>query len=254
VDHCGVRYLPDRDQYGQYHITGTLQVADKGAVKEMVGMLAPVFRAMGQIRKLILTPLARYWLKPCCENPDHHTNYSSSTYLPLLGANVFKLRESIRDSLFTRRTSNFRVICTNRMLGLGPMLDDEKVSEISEQWGRDAVHPLQAAYATIASALDNDISDEGAKYINAPKSVSGPPGKRPKVDQSKLRQDWVMGCSAALPRRDTISGQPNLRGNSIRGKNRGGGHGSSKPRSWSSAGRSGRGRGGGGDGGGESRN
>jgi hypothetical protein len=62
----GVRYLPDRDQYGQYHITGTLQVADKGAVKEMVGMLAPVFRAMGQIRKLVLTPLARYWLKPCC--------------------------------------------------------------------------------------------------------------------------------------------------------------------------------------------
>jgi hypothetical protein len=141
----GVRYLPERDQYGQFHITGSLHVAEKGAVKEMVGMLAPLFKLMGQMRKLILTPLARYWLKTCCENPDHHTNYSSSTYLPVLGSNVFKLRESIRDSLFTRRTSNFRVICPNRMLGLGPMLDDEKASEISELWGRDAVHPLQAA-------------------------------------------------------------------------------------------------------------
>jgi hypothetical protein len=134
------------------------------------------------------------------------------------------------------------------MLGLGPMLDDEKASEISEQRGRDAVHPLQAAYATIASAMDNDISDDGAKYINPPKSASGPPGKRPRVDQSKLRQDWVVGCSAALPRRDTISGQPNFRGNSMRGKSCGGGNGSSKPRPWSTAGRSGnggRGRGGG---------
>jgi hypothetical protein len=210
----------------------------------MVGLLAPLFRVIGHIRKLVLTPLARYWLKPCCENPDHHTNYTSSTYLPLLGANVFKLRESIRDSLFTRRTSNFRVICTNRMLGLGPMLDDERAAEISEQWGRDAVHPLQAAYATIASALDKNISDEGAKYINPPKSASGPPLKCPKIDQSRLRQDWVVGCSAALPRRDTVSGQHIPRGNSNRGKNRGG-FARPKTLSWSPAGSSGRGRGGG---------
>jgi hypothetical protein len=134
------------------------------------------------------------------------------------------------------------------MLGLGPMLDDEKASEISEQWGKDAVHPLQAAYATIASAMDSDISDDGARYINPPKSASGPPEKRLRVDHSKLRQDWVEGCSAALPRRDTISGQPNTRGNSARGRSRGSGHGISKPRSWTMAGRSGnggRGRGGG---------
>jgi hypothetical protein len=209
----------------------------------MVGLLAPLLKMIGPMRKLFLTPLARYWLKPCCENPDHHTNYSSSTYLPLLGANVFKLRESIRDSLFTRRTSNFRVICSNRMLGLGPLLDDERAAEISEQWGRDAVHPLQAAYETIATALDHDISDEGAKYINPPKSALAPPEKRPKIDHSKLRQDWVVGCSAALPRRDTVSGNIPTRGNSTRGRIRGG---PVRPKtSWPSGGNSGRGRGGG---------
>jgi hypothetical protein len=239
----GVRYLPDRDQYGQFHITGTLQVADKGAVKEMVGLLAPLLKVLGPMRKLFLTPLARYWLKPCCENPDHHTNYSSSNYLPLLGANVFKLRESIRDSLFTRRTANFRVICSNRMLGLGPLLDDDRAAEISEQWGRDAVHPRPAAYATIAGAIDRDISDEGARYINPPKSASAPPEKRAKIDQSKLRQDWVVGCSAALPRRDTVSGQPHARGNTARGRPRGG---PARPKlSWASGSNSGRGRGGG---------
>ncbi len=240
----GVRYLPDKDQYGQFHITGTLQVADKDAVKEMVSLLAPLFKALGHLRKLILTPLARYWLKPCCENPDHHTNYSSSSYLPCLGANVFRLREFIWDSLFTKRTSNFRVICPNRMLGLGPMLDDEKATEISELWGRDAVHPLPAAYEAMAAVLDKDIADDGARYINPPKTAAGPPNKKPRVDQSKLRQEWVEGCSAALPRRDTTGIKRNPSGPSSRGGDRGRGRGVFKPRPWIKFGRGGaRGRG-----------
>jgi hypothetical protein len=108
------------------------------------------------------------------------------------------------------------------------------------------VHPLQAAYVTIASALDHDISDEGARYINPPKSSTAPPEKRTKIDQSKLRQDWVVGCSAALPRRDTVSGQINIGGNSSRGRSRGG---PARPKmSWPSGSTSGRGRGGGGGG------
>ncbi len=244
----GVRYLPEKDQYGHYHITGSLQVADKEAIKEMVGLLAPLFKAMGQLRKLILTPLARYWLKPCCDNPDHHTNYSSSSYLPCLGSNVFKLREFIRDSLFTRRTVNFRVICPNRMLGLGPMLDDDKANEISELWGRDTVHPLLAAYETMASVMDKDISDEGARYINLPKLAAGPPNKKKKVDHSKLHQDWVDGCSVALPRRDTHSSQSNFHGHPSRGRGRGRGRGTFRPHLWNKSGRGntrGRGMGGG---------
>jgi hypothetical protein len=208
----GVRYLPEIDQYSHYHISGSLQIADKATVKEMVGLLAPLFKVTGQLRKLVRTPLARYWLKPCCENPEHHTNYSASTYLPALGSNVFRLREHIRDDLFTRRTRNFRVICPNWMLGLGPMLEDNNANEISELWGRDAVHPLQAAYKTMATAMDNDISDKGARYINPLKQHTGPPTKKPRVDHSKLHQDWVDGCSTAQPRpAGHLQGEPDTR-------------------------------------------
>jgi hypothetical protein len=193
-------------------------------------------------------PLARYWLKPCCDNPDHHTNYSSSSYLPNLGASVFRLREFIRDSLFTKRSSNFRVICPNRMLGLGPMLDDQKANEISDLWGRDAVHPLPAAYEAIAGVLDKDISDDGARYINPPRASSGPPSKKQRIDESKLRQGWVDGCSAALPRRDNFATQSVQHSRHRRGGGRGRGGGSHKPRPWTKFGRGGggsRGRGGG---------
>jgi hypothetical protein len=155
--------------------------------------------------------------------------------------------------LFTRRTGNFRVICPNRMLGLGPMLDDDKATEISELWGRDAVHPLPAAYEAMAAVMDKDIADEGARYINPPKTAAGPPSKKPRVDHSKLRQEWVDGCSAALPRRDTHNNLRYPRGQSPRGEGRGRGRGTFKPRPWSKFGRGGargRGRGGGRDGGG----
>jgi hypothetical protein len=124
------------------------------------------------------------------------------------------------------------------MLGLGPMLDDDKANEISELWGRDVVHPLQAAYKTMATVMDNDISDEGARYINPPKQHAGPPSKRPRIDHSKLRQDWVDNCSTALPRRDTYNGLGDPRGNPSCGKGRGSGRGGSRPHHWNKVGRS----------------
>jgi hypothetical protein len=64
------------------------------------------------------------------------------------------------------------------MLGLGPVLEDDKAKEISEQWGRDAVHPLPAAYETMAAAIENDVVDARARYINPPKHQGGPPAKK----------------------------------------------------------------------------
>jgi hypothetical protein len=225
----GVRYLPKADQYGQFHVTGSLQIADKVAVKDMVGILSPVIKSMGQARKIFLTPLARYWLKPCCSDPEHHINYSAPNYLPTLSSNIFRLREHIRDALFMRRTSNFRVLCPNRMLGLGPPLEDEKAQEISAQWGSDAVHPLPVAFEIMATALENDVADLGARYINPPKTHGGPPTKKQRIDHSKLRQGWVDGCSAALPRRDTSSGPSSLNDGSSRRKISGRGKGGSRP-------------------------
>jgi hypothetical protein len=93
-------------------------VADKAAIKEMTAVLQPLIKALGQAKKAFLAPLTRYWLKPCCDNQLHHLNYSATTYLPALGASVFRLRDSIRDSLYIKRCSNFRVVCTNKLLGI----------------------------------------------------------------------------------------------------------------------------------------
>jgi hypothetical protein len=121
------------------------------------------------------------------------------------------------------------MLCPNRMLGLGPLLEDEKAKEISAQWGNDAVHPLPVAYKIMATAIENDVSDTGARYINPPKQQGGPTAKKQRIDHSKLRQGWVDGCSAVLPRRDTTSGSSSSQGTTSRGRNRGRGRGSTCP-------------------------
>ncbi len=85
--------------------------------------------------KAFLASLNRYCIKPCCDNVNHHVNYSSLSYLPALGSSVFRLRDNIRDALFMRRTSNFRVVCANKLMGIGPHLSNQAASDISRLWG-----------------------------------------------------------------------------------------------------------------------
>jgi hypothetical protein len=58
----GVRHLPKPDFHGAYrsHIDGTLQIADKAAVKEMTVLFFPLKKALGQAKKALLAPLTGY--------------------------------------------------------------------------------------------------------------------------------------------------------------------------------------------------
>jgi hypothetical protein len=116
----GVRHLPVRDSTGIYHVDVPLLVADKAGIKDLTAKLAPLLQELGGCKKLVLTPLARYWLSPCCDNVDHVSNYREKNYLPKLNMAVSGLQDYIRDSFYTRRISNYRVLCPNKMIGLGP--------------------------------------------------------------------------------------------------------------------------------------
>jgi hypothetical protein len=75
-------------------------VADKATVKDLMTLLGPLLRVLGSSRKIFLTPLARYWVGPCCGDPGHVTNYHTVGYLPKLGELVYAFRDYVRDTLF----------------------------------------------------------------------------------------------------------------------------------------------------------
>jgi hypothetical protein len=237
----GEKTLPKRDQSGTYHIDGQLVVADKAAVKGLLGLLMPLLKLLGNSRKLFLTPLARYWVGPCCDNDAHHVNYRTQSYLPRLGDAIHALRDNIRDGLFTRRIPNFRVLCPNRMVGVGQRRtepSDEEAALSAALWGSDPVHPTAAAYRQMGELIEADLANLEARYTNP--TQKHPVDKRPRTDLSLQRADWVAGCSAAASRREnqrsmgqrpralTCGGRAAFRGAHNRGNPGGSGSATSK--------------------------
>jgi hypothetical protein len=203
----GTRHLPHRDTDGTYHVDGVLHVADKPAVRDLISKLTPRLKTLGpRVKKVFLSPLTRYWIRPCCSAQGHLTNYNAVFFLPNLGVGVYSLREFIRDSLYVRRASNFRVICLNRMLNIHPGLTDEEAREVASLWGDNPVHPSARAYCMIANKLEEDLESE-ARFTNPRKEPAGTPQKK-RSDLSLTRQPWVDGCSAALPRGDVRAAAP----------------------------------------------
>ncbi len=158
----GVRHLPVRDSAGRYHVDGRLLIADKAGIKDVTATLAPLLQELGGSKKLFLTPLARYWLSPCCADTDHVSNYREKNYLPKLNMAISGLRDYIRDSLFIRRIQIYRVLCPIKMVGLGPRqadISDSEAKEFAELWGDNPVHPSPAAYRKMANDLETDLMD-----------------------------------------------------------------------------------------------
>jgi hypothetical protein len=165
----GEKRLPCKDRAGTYHIDSSLVVADKAAIKDLVSQIVPLLKVLGSSRKIVLTPMARYWVAPCCSDPKHTVNYHMVGFLPRLGDAIASLRDSIRDALFVKKVQNFRVLCPNRMIGVGQRKQepsDEEVAKAAVLWGSDPVHPTSEAYRVIAEAIEEDLRDNGARYTN----------------------------------------------------------------------------------------
>jgi hypothetical protein len=134
----------------------------------------------------------------------------------------------IRDSLFTKKVSNYRLVCPNRVLDLSQktLCTSSSVAKAAaELWGDDPVHPGDESYSKIAQFIESDLANPEARYTNPPASVLNMARKRPCVDLSLQREDWVRGCQATLVRQDVRSSQNIVRGGSVgygyRGRGRG---------------------------------
>ncbi len=200
----GEKRLPSKDRAGTYHIEGSLAVADKTVIKDLVAQASPLLKALGSSRKIVLTPLARYWVAPCCPEPNHTVNYHTAGFLPRLGDAIAGLRDAIRDSFFVKKVQNFRVLCPNRMIGVRQRRQepsDDEAAKAAALWGPDPVHPTSAAYRVMANSIVADLNESGARYTNPVKTQQA--FKKPRYDASMDREGWVRGCPAALSRRDS---------------------------------------------------
>jgi hypothetical protein len=107
-------------------------------------------------------------------------------------------------TLLASSIKNFRVLCPNKMIGVGQRKQehsDEEATKTAALWGPNPVHPSSAAYRTMADCIMDDINNPEARYTNPAKYDNN--AKRPHQDPSQDRASWVSGCSSALARRDS---------------------------------------------------
>ena len=156
-----------KDKKGHFHVEGELVLAPKDVQLNLYRLMKPILEAAGQKPFIIITPMRRYAINPCCANQDHVTNISSESYEEKMVNDLEEVRTNMRSWLFS---DNIR-----RAVVLDPaQLMNKMGSRIC--WGDDPVHPLPVVYEELAKLVLSSKDKLMDKIETACSKPSRPPG------------------------------------------------------------------------------
>ena len=160
--------IPARKELGGgYHIDGDLRLAPKELQYKMVTLMKPLFDAAGNNRKVLVAPIPRYLLEPCCADEEHMPNRRLPEFRQTLEDGLFDCRKHLRDTTFRMGLRNLRVI--------GPLRDLRRLGD--GIWREGPVHMGEEGYHCIASLVITNLAELSAKRragveaVNRPKRV-----------------------------------------------------------------------------------
>ena len=214
---------------GKFHVAGKLKMADHDILKEAVFDSIPLLRAGGNMTKIVLSPLPRYIMGPCCSNPGHITNHGGDKFAVEMGARLADMCDWLADFLHIKRIKKAKTIFPGDLVG--GLKDGKK--ELSAAWGRDPVHITEQGYAKEAESIRRMTPALLAEFKDHEEEK-----KQPEVrgkDRSLTRQKWVSSSDATAARSYQDRREARREGSS---NSYGGGRGG-WTRGWASRGRGG---------------
>jgi hypothetical protein len=107
--------LPVKGPHGRYHIIGALGMIDREKFKQLFSMAVPLLGAGGQNKKVLVSPLCRYALENCYEDPSHCTNRGGGLKEAMV-AGLANLETWTDDQAYLKRIWNFLVFNPNDFL------------------------------------------------------------------------------------------------------------------------------------------
>jgi hypothetical protein len=154
-DWDGSSLPPQRVEDGSYHMKGELRVERREGQYENYLALKPLLDLVDKRRGLVVAPMLRYWIKPCCEDRGHVTNIQDQHYQENMSRSLKEASQNLKDFLFHDGKRHFKVVY--------PSVDLRSLST-DEVWGSDPIHPLAGVYGKIAEAvvkIAGTLSDSG---------------------------------------------------------------------------------------------
>ena len=201
---------------GLYHIDGELVVAPQESFLHTLKTSLPLFKLASGRQAVLLTPLPRYWLTNCCQDPEHITNRADGDFEEVLFTGLDNIRRQCKDFLFKNGLSNVRVLNTAQLIcgssGSRTTLLDTR-EQLSAAWGEDPVHPSAGCFSDLAVNLTSYLNIQ--KTENIKESCSSElqrPGKRPR---------WLEEAEASTIRPNGHAGGRGWRGRGRPGRWRG---------------------------------
>ena len=187
----GEKVLPKRREDGRYHVEGDLVLADWDTFKRIFSIAAPLLRAGGNLKKIVLSPLPRYATNKCCSNSAHLTNAGTRGYAKKIGSAIADIHGWIEDLAHGRRIKNMEVVCPSSIIGLRD--DSNSTKHLGALWGADPVQLTPSGYGKIAESLAKEISEDRTSPSTNNSDKQPQPLETPKAD-------WREGIS----RSDTV--------------------------------------------------
>jgi hypothetical protein len=117
-----------------YHMEGDVQVCSRDIQYEHFDAIKPLLDIFDKKRTLILTPLPRYVVAGCCNNPEHCANIREPGYKTRMMQGLDDIKRNLRDYLFNKGKRNIRVV--DPTMDLMGMVD-------AEIWDSDPIHPKE---------------------------------------------------------------------------------------------------------------
>jgi hypothetical protein len=148
----GIPVQAFQDEEGLYHIEGSLDVAPEKALAKAAGVAADLIAAAGPALILVLLPIPRYVVSPCCYDAGHVENFRDSGYANIFGEAAAAV---IRAVSATTAKQNKRVDFLAPMtIFSGDSLQLLTTSTGESIWrDDDAVHLSPEAYDDLATKI-----------------------------------------------------------------------------------------------------
>jgi hypothetical protein len=174
-DGCTQAAVRDRD--GKYHMIGDVIVSSKSAQLALFKLLMPLVEAAGGKPCILCSPLPRYIVAGCCDDPSHMPNRRMRTFEHQLGGDLKETADNFRDFLFTS---------DNKLVNVLEPAVSWRGTETSDNWGGHPIHPTDKAYDLMSNGVMMLLRSMESGARKRPRTNSyetGSSGRRPPLNR-----------------------------------------------------------------------
>ena len=148
----------------------------------------PLLQELGDARKVVLSPMVRYFRNKCCSQSGHCTNQNLPSYKKGMLRDLAEVKEAIREGLMENGLRGFKVLSPCELLGMSGDMEDD---ELGRMLGEDPIHMTDAGFVSLAEKLCKLLEDDKLTFQGEKRSREKEPELPEGEEVGSLRRRYT---------------------------------------------------------------